>query len=124
MTRGLTQTCRIAATGLKCGLDLGLTVIFFHSIIMDVRKIAHLARIELADKEIEEYQAQMDHILQYVEQLNAIDVEGIEPTAHAVPVFDVVREDKTDGTELDRDTVLLNAPDTAHDQIKMPKVVE
>ncbi|MBP83391.1 MAG: Asp-tRNA(Asn)/Glu-tRNA(Gln) amidotransferase GatCAB subunit C [Verrucomicrobiales bacterium] len=91
---------------------------------MDVRKVAHLARIELADREIEEYQGQMNQILQYVEQLNTINVEGIEPTAHAVPVFDVVREDKSHGPGLSQDAVLSNAPATAHDQIKMPKVVE
>ena len=65
---------------------------------MNVRDVAHLARIELSDEEAEVYQGQMDQILKYVEQLNSIDVEGIEPTAHAAPV--------------------------AHDQIKMPKVVE
>jgi len=91
---------------------------------MDIRKVAHLARIELTDTEAEEYQGQMDHILKYVEQLNAIDVEGIEPTAHAAPVFDVIREDKSDGPGLSQEAVLSNAPATAHDQIKMPKVIE
>ena len=91
---------------------------------MDVRKVAQLARIELTDAEAEEYQGQMDHILKYVEQLNAIDVEGIEPTAHAAPVFDVIREDKTNGPGLSQKAVLFNAPATAHEQIKMPKVLE
>lgn len=91
---------------------------------MDVRKVAHLARIGLTEEEAATYQAQMDKIVGYVEQLNSIDVEGIEPTAHASPVFDVVREDKSRGPGLTQEQVLSNAPAVAHDQIKMPKVVE
>ncbi|MDF1860036.1 MAG: Asp-tRNA(Asn)/Glu-tRNA(Gln) amidotransferase subunit GatC [Verrucomicrobiales bacterium] len=92
---------------------------------MNVRDVAHLARIRLTDEEVSEYQVQMDEILKYVEQLNQIDVEGIEPTAHAEDVFNVIREDKAIAThQLSQEAVLRNAPDSAHDQIKMPKVVE
>jgi len=91
---------------------------------MNVRDVAHLARIRLTDEEAETYQQQMDHILEYLEQLDAIDVEGIEPTAHAAAVFDVVREDSADTPSLPQEAVLGNAPDTAHDQIRMPKVIE
>lgn len=91
---------------------------------MNVLDVAKLARIDLTDEEAKRYQTQMDEILNYVEQLNQIDVEGIEPTAHAAAVFDVVREDVATGTSIDREKVLANAPDTALDQIKMPKVIE
>ena len=91
---------------------------------MDVRKIAHLARLELTDDEASRYQEQVDQILKYVEQLKEIDVSGIEPTAHAAPVFDVVREDLVSSERLSQDAVLANAPATAHEQIKMPKVVD
>tara|TARA_R110002096_G_scaffold54841_12_gene141369 strand:+ start:307 stop:582 length:276 start_codon:yes stop_codon:yes gene_type:complete len=91
---------------------------------MNVRDVAHLARIELTDEEADTYQEQMDQIIKYVEQLDAINVDGIEPTAHASPVFDVIREDKTNGPGLSQEAALSNAPATAHDQIKMPKVVE
>lgn len=92
---------------------------------MDVRKVAHLARIHLSDEEVELYQEQVEHILHYVEQLNGIDVEGIEPTAHAGAVFDVIREDVArEEHQLPTEKVLANAPATAHGQIKMPKVVE
>lgn len=91
---------------------------------MDVRKVAHLARIELTDEEAELYQEQMEKIVGYVEQLNSIDVEGIEPTAHAAPVFDVMREDVSSGPGLPQEAVLRNAPAVAHEQIKMPKVIE
>lgn len=92
---------------------------------MNVRDVARLARIRLTEEEVTEYQGQMDQILHYVEQLNGIDVEGIEPTAHAEDVFNVIREDKAIGThQLSQEAALRNAPDTAHDQIRMPKVVE
>ncbi|MAS93253.1 MAG: Asp-tRNA(Asn)/Glu-tRNA(Gln) amidotransferase GatCAB subunit C [Verrucomicrobiales bacterium] len=91
---------------------------------MDIRKVAHLARIGLSDEEVATYQAQMDKIVDYVEQLNSVDVEGIEPTAHASAVFDVIREDVNRGAQLTQEQVLSNAPAVAHDQIKMPKVVD
>ncbi|MCG8598813.1 MAG: Asp-tRNA(Asn)/Glu-tRNA(Gln) amidotransferase subunit GatC [Verrucomicrobiales bacterium] len=92
---------------------------------MNVRDGANLARIRLTDEEAEEYQSQLDQILQYVEQLNQIDVDGIEPTAHAEDVFDVIRDDVAIAThQLSQEAALSNAPETAHDQIKMPKVVE
>lgn len=90
---------------------------------MKIRDVAHLARIALSDEEAARYQAQVDQILHYVEQLNAIDVEGIEPTAHAGAVFDVVREDVA-RESLSQEAALHNAPAKAHDQFRMPKVVE
>lgn len=92
---------------------------------MDVRKVAHLARIHLSEEEVVMYQDQVGQILKYVEQLDAVDVEGIEPTAHAGALFDVVREDvASDAQVLSQEEALANAPASAHDQIKMPKVVE
>ena len=92
---------------------------------MDINKVAHLARIELSDEEVEEYGDQLEHILKYIDQLNEIDIEGIEPTAHAAPVFDVYRDDEEQPERtLSQEEVLGNAPATAHEQIKMPKVIE
>lgn len=91
---------------------------------MNVRDVAKLARIDLTDEEAARYQKQMDEILAYVEQLEQIDVEGVEPTAHAGAVFDVVREDVVTETSLPREAVLGNAPAVALDQIKMPKVID
>ena len=91
---------------------------------MKVRDVAHLARIALSDEEASRYQEQMDQILKYVEQLNRIDVTGIEPTAHASAVFDVVRDDVATGGSLSQEAALQNAPAVSHDQFRMPKVVE
>lgn len=92
---------------------------------MNVRDVARLARIHLTDEEVDLYQDQVGQILKYVEQLKTIDVEGIEPTAHAGAVFDVVREDvASDEHRLGQEKAIANAPATAHGQVKMPKVVE
>ena len=92
---------------------------------MDIEKVAHLARLELTEEEIKEYGGQLDQILAHIEQLNAIDIEGIEPTAHAAPVFDTYRNDEEQPDRiLTQEEALSNAPATAHDQFKMPKVIE
>ena len=91
---------------------------------MDVRYTAHLARIALTDDEAERYEKQLDQILQYVEQLSAADIEGIEPTAHANPVYDVIREDAAHDACFSAEEALANAPAVARGQFRMPKVVE
>ncbi|NNE93824.1 MAG: Asp-tRNA(Asn)/Glu-tRNA(Gln) amidotransferase subunit GatC, partial [Verrucomicrobiales bacterium] len=52
---------------------------------MDIKHIAHLARLELTEEEAAEYETQLEDILKYVEHLDAADVSEIEPTAHATP---------------------------------------
>ena len=91
----------------------------------DIEQVALLARLDLSDDEIEEYGGQLNQILEHIEALKKIDVEGIEPTAHAAPVYNIYREDE-EQTErfLTQEEALSNAPATAHDQVKMPKVVE
>jgi aspartyl-tRNA(Asn)/glutamyl-tRNA(Gln) amidotransferase subunit C len=89
---------------------------------IDVRYVANLARLELNDEEIATFQVQLDAILGYVETLSQLDVSGIEATAHAVPVFGRMRTDDPH-TSLPPQAVLLNAPDQAQGQIRVPKVV-
>ena len=92
---------------------------------LDVRYIANLARLALSDEEIERYQGQLGQVLEYMEQLGKLDVEGIEPTAHANPIFDVIRDDEADPERcLDREEVLRNAPEKSQDQFRVTKVVE
>lgn len=89
---------------------------------IDVRYVAHLARLELSNAEITTFQVQLDAILGYVETLSQLDVSGIEATAHAVPVFGRMRSDEPH-TSLPLAAVLQNAPDQAQGQIRVPKVV-
>ncbi|MHC5110717.1 MAG: Asp-tRNA(Asn)/Glu-tRNA(Gln) amidotransferase subunit GatC [Planctomycetota bacterium] len=77
--------------------------------INTARHIAHLARINVADDELANYAGQLSAILEYVEQLQALDTSNVIPTAHAIPTFDVLREDKII-KGLGREEALANAP--------------
>ena len=77
---------------------------------MDIPHIANLARIELTDDEASRFDSQLSQILEYVEKLKELDVSDIEPTAHAYPVFDVVREDVADDKSFTAEEALSNAP--------------
>lgn len=90
---------------------------------MNVRQIADLARIDLSEEECKTFQGQLDSILGYIETLKNVDVEGIEPTAHASPVFDRIREDQA-RPGLEQTDLLRNAPESALGQIRVPKVVD
>jgi aspartyl-tRNA(Asn)/glutamyl-tRNA(Gln) amidotransferase subunit C len=90
---------------------------------LDVRDVARLARIELTDKETETFQSQLGSVLEYVEQLGKLDLTGVEPTAHANPVFNVFREDEAK-PGLDRKAVLANAPHAANNLVVVTKVIE
>lgn len=88
-----------------------------------VSYVANLARIEVGEDEAARFQGQIDKILDYIRHLESVDVTGIEPTAHASPVFDVMREDVA-RPSLTAEEALLNAPGRAGDQFRVPKVIE
>ena len=90
---------------------------------MDVRYVANLARLNLTDDEVAQFQGQLDHIVEYFNQLRALDVDGVEPMAHATPVQNVFREDEV-RPGLDRDAVLKNAPEHSPELIMVPTIVE
>jgi aspartyl-tRNA(Asn)/glutamyl-tRNA(Gln) amidotransferase subunit C len=90
---------------------------------IDVRYVAHLARLHLTDEEASRFQPQLEQILQYVKELSALDVEGVEPTAHAMPVQNVFRKDETRPC-VDREKALRNAPLERGGQFVVPKIIE
>jgi len=90
---------------------------------MDVGYVARLACIALTDEETALFQGQLEQVLHYVEQLNEPDVSGVEPTAHAIPVFNVFRKDEL-GTSLEHDAVIANAPAATDGQIRVPKIID
>ena len=90
---------------------------------IDVRYTAGLARLSLTDEEVASFEEQFPDILRLVDTLSALNVEGLEPTAHPAPVIDVLREDESK-SGLSRDQVLRSAPDIARGQIRAPKVVD
>ena len=89
---------------------------------IDINYVAQLARIELSDEEKERYSLQLEHILQYCEKINKIDVSGVEPTAHAFPLYNVLQEDE-EGPCFTPEEALMNAPAQRNNQIVVPKVV-
>ena len=89
----------------------------------DVEHVARLARLALTDAEIERMREQLNGILAYIEKLNALDTEGVDPTSHAVPLVNVMRDDAP-GPCLPRDEALANAPDRADDFFRVPRIIE
>jgi aspartyl-tRNA(Asn)/glutamyl-tRNA(Gln) amidotransferase subunit C len=89
----------------------------------DVKYVAHLARIALTPEEQEQFGAQLSNILGYIEKLNQLDVSGIEPTAHAVPLVNVFRPDEV-RPSLSNEEALRNAPASANGLFMVPKIVE
>lgn len=89
----------------------------------DVSRIARLARIEISAAETEQTRDQLNNILAFVEQLQAVNTEGIEPMAHAVDVVQRLRPDAV--TEPDRrDAFQAIAPETEAGLYLVPKVIE
>jgi aspartyl-tRNA(Asn)/glutamyl-tRNA(Gln) amidotransferase subunit C len=89
----------------------------------DVKYVAHLARIALTPDEQEKFGAQLSNILGYIEKLNELDVNKIEPTAHAVPLVNVFRPDEV-RPSLTNEEALRNAPASANGLFMVPKIVE
>jgi aspartyl-tRNA(Asn)/glutamyl-tRNA(Gln) amidotransferase subunit C len=88
-----------------------------------VRRIGRLARIAISDDELPHFQGEINAILGFVDQLNAVDVEGIEPMTSVMPMAMKKRADTVnDGGDAAR--VLANAPAREDDYYVVPKVVE
>ena len=90
---------------------------------IDIKYVAHLARLHLTPDEEKKLGAQLDGILGYIEKLKELDVTGVEPTAHAVPMVNVTRADEI-RPSLPHDDALRNAPAQANGLFIVPKIVE
>lgn len=90
---------------------------------IDIDYVANLARIALSDEERSLFSEQLEEILEYIEQLKTVDVEGVEPTAHAFPVTNVWREDVV-RPGLTQEEAIGNAPEARDGMFVVPKVVE
>jgi aspartyl-tRNA(Asn)/glutamyl-tRNA(Gln) amidotransferase subunit C len=91
---------------------------------MDLRKLADLARLQLTDAEREQFSAQLDHILGYVEQIQAVDTTGVSETAHPLEITTAWRADAP-RPSLSNQEALRNAPDAdrAAGLFRVPKVI-
>lgn len=88
-----------------------------------VRRVAKLARIAVEDHEVTKLKGELDAILAFVEELSALDVEGVEPMTSVIPSSIRLREDVVDDGEK-AEAVLMNAPSREADFYVVPKVVE
>ena len=88
-----------------------------------VRRIAHLARVAVEDKEVEHLQGEINAILSFVEALSAVDVEGVEPMTSVMPMHLRLREDEVTDGFIAAD-VVANAPEREDNFFVVPKVVE
>jgi|TARA_B100000959_G_scaffold160259_1_gene167889 aspartyl-tRNA(Asn)/glutamyl-tRNA(Gln) amidotransferase subunit C len=90
---------------------------------VDLSRVVRLARIELTLEEQRRISPQLAEVLRYVDKLKELNVEGVEPTAHAVPLENVLREDELRAS-LSQEEALSNAPKTANGLFVVPKIVE
>jgi aspartyl-tRNA(Asn)/glutamyl-tRNA(Gln) amidotransferase subunit C len=88
-----------------------------------VRRIAHLARIAVAESEVEHLQGELNAMLAFVEQLREVNVDGVEPMTSVMPMEMKKRPDVVDDGEI-ADEVVANAPETQDHFFLVPKVVE
>jgi len=90
---------------------------------MDIEKVARLARLELSEEEKETFGNQMEQILTYMEQLNRLDTKDVEPTSHAIPIYNVFRGDEVKPS-FPQEGVLGIAPDEEDGHFKVPRIIE
>jgi len=91
--------------------------------VSTVKRVAHLARIRVAEEDLEALRGELNAILGFVEQLNEVDISGIEPMTSVTPMAMKKRDDRVaDG--YCADDVLANAPAREHRYFVVPKVVE
>jgi aspartyl-tRNA(Asn)/glutamyl-tRNA(Gln) amidotransferase subunit C len=90
---------------------------------LDVKYVAHLARLQLTPDEEKKFGEQLGHILEHIEKLNQLDVSKVEPTAHAVPLVNVTRPDEVTPS-LPHEEAMRNAPAQVNGLFIVPKIVE
>lgn len=89
----------------------------------NVERVALLSRLELSDEEKRKITPQFEEIVKFVEKINELDTEGIEPTYHVVDVKNVRRKDEIKKS-MDVSTIAELAPESEYDHISVPQVIE
>ncbi len=90
---------------------------------IDLAHVARLARLRFSDEELKKYEAQVEEILKFVDQLKAVNVEGIEPTSHPLKLSNVFREDMP-APAFSVEEVLKRAPRSRGRFFEVPKIIE
>ena len=88
-----------------------------------VRRVALLSRLELSDQEVSQLSTQLSAIFEYIEKLNELDTDNVEPLAHCLPIHNVLRDD-VPRPSLSNDEALANAPEREDEYFKVPKILD
>ena len=88
----------------------------------DVAKVAQLARLELTDAELDLYTEQLGAVLDHADDVAALDLADVPPTAHPLPLVNVLRDDVV-GPCADREEVLAQAPSVEDDRFRVPAIL-
>ena len=88
----------------------------------DVRHVARLARLDVTDDEVALFTGQLEAVLEHAQDVEALDVDGVPPTAHPLPLQNVFRDD-VPGDSLDRDEVLAMAPEAEDGRFRVPRIL-
>ena len=91
--------------------------------LSQVEHVARLARLELSAADKERMRRELDGILSYIDTLRALQTDGVEPTSHAVPLTNVMREDEP-APSLPQADMLANAPDPSGEFFRVPRIIE
>ena len=89
----------------------------------DVLHIAHLARVGLAESDVEKFATQLSGIIDHFEALAAVPTDDVEPTAHTLPLANIMRADDVEAS-LTRDEVVANAPEEEEGHLRVRAVLE
>ncbi|MBV8297278.1 MAG: Asp-tRNA(Asn)/Glu-tRNA(Gln) amidotransferase subunit GatC [Acidimicrobiia bacterium] len=88
----------------------------------DVAHVARLARLDLTDEELERFTGQLGAVLEHAADIAALDIADVPPTAHPLPLTNVLRPDEPQAS-LDRDEVLAQAPATEDGRFRVPRIL-
>lgn len=88
-----------------------------------VAHVARLVRLHLSDEELERMQVELSKILGHAERIQALDLDGVEPTSHSVPLSNVLRSDEA-GECLPQSEVLAAAPRIEDGRFRVPRIIE
>ena len=91
--------------------------------LKEVEHVARLARLELSEPDKERMRSQLDAILTYIDKLRRLNTDNVEPTSHAIPMLNVMREDEV-RPGLPTEAMLANAPEREGDFVRVPRIIE
>lgn len=89
----------------------------------DVEKLAHLGRLELTEQELAQMEGDMNKMLHFVEKINELDLDGVEPLAYMSDEVNILRQDEI-RQDISHEEALKNAPDKDTDYFRVPKVIK